>query len=154
MPGGPLDELTAALRRLYRDAGEPSTHEIGKGISYSHTTVAKALKGAQCPSWPVLEALVTYLNGDLEKFRWHWVAVRDAQDPLPDGVMSSPHGGEQLVLESGSGLARAEGEGTPTGHGERVVLRWKTRLETIEFLDEALALQWIRARMQIGDVDE
>jgi hypothetical protein len=149
-----LDELTAALRRLHRDAGEPSTHEIGKKIRYSHTTVAKALKGTRCPSWPVTEAIVAYLNGDIEKFRSYWVAVRDVQDPLPDGVAPSTRGEDRRALETGGEIVPAEGKDAPSGHDERVVLRWKTRLETIEFLDEGLALQWIKARMRIGDSDE
>lgn len=33
MSGGLLDELAAALRRLHRQAGEPSTHEIFLAIS-------------------------------------------------------------------------------------------------------------------------
>jgi hypothetical protein len=52
-------------------------------------------------------------------------------------------------------MVRAGSGGDPARDAsERVVLRWKTRLETIEFFDEGLALQWIKARMQIGDSDE
>jgi hypothetical protein len=155
MPASPLDELAASLRRLHREAGEPSTHEIGKGISYSHTTVAQALKGAKCPSWPVVKALVTYLDGDIEIFRMHWVAVRDAEDPLPESAATAADGGGQAAVPVASDMVRSGSEVDPAGNaGEHVVLRWKTRLETVEFFDEGLALQWIKARMQIGDSDE
>lgn len=151
MPGGPLDELAAALRRLHRRAGEPSTHEIGKGINYSHTTVAQALKCTRCPSWPVMTAIVTFLAGDLEEFRAYWVAVRDAQDPLPADTSKLAPSLRQLRHDEAQ---VDDAPGTPPTGSERVVLRWKTRLETIEFLDEGLALEWIKARMRMGDEDE
>jgi hypothetical protein len=151
--GGSLDELAAALRRLHRQAGEPSTHEIGKKINYSHTTVAHAFKGARCPSWPVTKAIVTYLDGDLDEFRAYWIAVRDALDPLPEKIPKPGLTTQQLQRDQSQGRADDTG-GDPSPGGERVVLRWKTRLETIEFLDEGLALEWIKARMRLGDEDE
>jgi hypothetical protein len=40
----------------------------------------------------------------------------------------------------------------PTDAG--VVMRWRTKLETIEFLNEELALQWINARIEKGILNE
>lgn len=80
---GPLHDLSAALRWLHRQAGEPGTRQIGVAIHYSHTTVAQAMKGARCPSWIVVEKIVAYLDGDLAEFKRLWIAVRDFDDPLP-----------------------------------------------------------------------
>lgn len=150
MSDAPLDDLTAALRRLHRDAGEPSTHEIAKKIKYSHTTVAQALKPTRRPTWPVLEALVKHLGGDLGVFRAYWIAVRDIEDPLP-----LPHNGQSGIVQSAKDETGAHSEDHLEGSVDgRVVLRWKTKLETIEFFDEGLAWRWIKARMQRGDSDE
>jgi hypothetical protein len=92
MDRSPLEELAVALRRLHRSAGEPSTHVIGRKINYSHTTVAVALRMARCPTWPVLRAVVTFLDGDLEEFRSYWIAARDAEDPLLGSHAPSGHG--------------------------------------------------------------
>jgi Ig-like domain from next to BRCA1 gene/Helix-turn-helix domain len=77
-----LRDLVLALRQLHRHAGEPSTRDIAKAINYSHTTVAKAMNGDRCPSWPVLRAIVRGLHGDEDRFRELWVAVRDTEAPL------------------------------------------------------------------------
>ncbi|MFI0776340.1 hypothetical protein [Streptomyces sp. NPDC021212] len=37
-----------------------------------------------------------------------------------------------------------------TGDARKVVLRWETQQETIEIYDEGIAMQWIRAHMQMG----
>jgi len=60
MPGRPLDTLAAALQRLRRQAGYPSTRTIGRAISLSHTTVAQALNGSRRPKWEVVERIVCY----------------------------------------------------------------------------------------------
>ena len=153
MSGRPLDELAAALRRLHRSAGEPSTHEIGKRIGYSHTTVAQAFKGTRCPTWPVLEVLVTYLGGDPAEFKSYWIATRDAEDPLP-GTHPAP-----ITLSYGSELSTdaIDSDNDPrsdaNGSAQRLVLRWKNELETIEFFDERLAMHWIKTRMQTDETD-
>jgi hypothetical protein len=133
----PLEDLSAALRGLHRAAGEPSSHEIARKINYSHTTVAQTLRMQRCPSWPVFESVVKCLGGDIEKLRPYWVSARDAEDPL-----ISPHLNDERSGEQGD---------APPGP---VVLRWKTRLETIEFYDRGLAQQWIRARTLEGNQGE
>jgi GGDEF domain-containing protein len=99
----PLTSLTGELQRLHRHAGEPSTHKIAKETGYSHTTVAKALKGDTCPSWAVLSGIVTTLGGNVEQFRSHWIAVRDSQQPLNESPLTanpSPDTSEAFVLTS------------------------------------------------------
>lgn len=70
---GPLAVLTVALRHLHRRAGEPSTREIGKAISYSHTTVAKILKdhvarpGGLSKRWSVISEATLRSSGS---FGW------------------------------------------------------------------------------------
>jgi hypothetical protein len=86
----PLRDLVLALRKLHRYAGEPSTRDIAKAINYSHTTVAKAMNGDRCPSWPVLRAIVRGLQGDEDHFRELWVAVRDIDAPLAQDGTSIP----------------------------------------------------------------
>jgi hypothetical protein len=78
----PLRDLVLALRQLHRYAGEPSSREIAKATNYSHTAVAKAMNGDRCPSWPVLRAIVGSLQGNEDRFRELWVAVRDTAAPL------------------------------------------------------------------------
>jgi hypothetical protein len=132
----PLEDLSVALRGLHRAAGEPSSHEIARKINYSHTTVAQALRMQRCPSWPVFESIVSCLGGDIEEFRPYWVSARDAEDPL-----TSPR------LDEGP----AEQGSAPR---DRIVLRCKTSLETIEFYDMGLAQLWIRARTREGSQGE
>ena len=88
--GDELAGLVASLRRLHRDAGEPSTHALAKSTGYSHTTIARALRGTHRPTWPVVNALVAALGGDPATFRREWVDVRDAEDPLPVRVPDVP----------------------------------------------------------------
>ena len=83
MAGNPQEALATELRRLRRLAGEPSTREIARAISFSHTTVAQALNGSRCPRWNVVSAMVRHLRGDVETFRPLWQAVRDAAEPIP-----------------------------------------------------------------------
>ncbi|WP_425300634.1 NBR1-Ig-like domain-containing protein [Nocardia wallacei] len=78
----PLRDLAFALRQLHRHAGEPSSREIARATNYSHTTVAKVLRGDRRPSWPVLRAIVRSLHGNEEFFRSLWVSVRDVEAPL------------------------------------------------------------------------
>ncbi|MFF4240084.1 hypothetical protein ACFYYL_29760, partial [Actinomadura geliboluensis] len=54
LPEGPTRDFFEALHNLYLDAGQPSVRAIQKGIGrevISHTTVHKALRGPQLPSW-------------------------------------------------------------------------------------------------------
>jgi len=81
MPGRPLDTLAAALQRLRRQAGYPSTRTIGRAISLSHTTVAQALNGSRRPKWEVVERIVCYLGGNVEQFRPCGCCTRNREGP-------------------------------------------------------------------------
>jgi hypothetical protein len=81
-PGKPLDTLAAALQRLRRQAGDPSTRTIGRAVSHSHTTVAQALNGSRLPKWEVVEQIVRYLRGDVEQFRTLWLAALETEKAL------------------------------------------------------------------------
>lgn len=78
-----LAHLSARLQHLHREAGEPSYREIGKEIKFSHTTVMKAIKCENCPSWRVLERIVDHLGGDIPEFKKLWKEIRDDAHPLP-----------------------------------------------------------------------
>jgi len=149
--------MAAALRHLHRHAGEPTTREIGKEIGYSHTTVAQALKGSRCPSWPVIEKIVKRLGGNPEEFRPFWLAVRENEDPLPTGP--------EVGWSPGTGASQPAAEGRPhfsdgqprqqSGREDSpVVMRVETRDEMIEFRHVGLAMQWIKARKQVESPDE
>ena len=66
-----------AMRVLHVEAGEPSSRTIATAIGgISHTTVNYAIRGGEFPSWAVTEKVVTYLDGDVARFRKLWVATR------------------------------------------------------------------------------
>jgi hypothetical protein len=69
--------LVCALRELRLRAGQPTTRLIAKGSGSSHTTVAETLSGKRIPSWPLVAGIVTYLDGDKERFRQLWMAATE-----------------------------------------------------------------------------
>ncbi|GGL12197.1 hypothetical protein [Streptomyces flaveus] len=105
-----LADLSAKLRRLHREAGEPTTRVIGKAIGYSHTTVAKALRGASCPSWIVLEKIVVQLRGDAHEFKRLWILARDELAPLPPvpGTRVDSEPTLAMAVESSPSYIRSE----------------------------------------------
>jgi class 3 adenylate cyclase len=80
----PIARLRTRLKRLYREAGEPSVREISKrtGRVISHTTVHVVLRCVKTPRWGQLELVVEALGGNADEFRSMWIAVRDAEDGL------------------------------------------------------------------------
>ncbi|MFJ9695263.1 hypothetical protein [Kitasatospora sp. NPDC101183] len=76
--GGPLADLTARLRELHLNAGEPSTRRIAARTAgaVSHSTVHQALTGKRLPRWGALELIVEALGGEAEEFRKAWKAAR------------------------------------------------------------------------------
>jgi hypothetical protein len=83
-------QLARRLRGWHLAAGRPSTRAISRdmtaaGTPVSHTTVADALNGTRVPSWPLLEALVAYLGGDIAETRSLWEqAVRTRVPVTPE----------------------------------------------------------------------
>jgi TIR domain len=85
--------LFAALREIHRRAGEPSTRKVAQGAGgISHTTVAAVLRGTTVPTWPVLEKIVKYLDGDIELFRQLWADTRDRPEAR------SPYSGKEISV--------------------------------------------------------
>lgn len=76
-------ELASALGDLHRAAGKPTSRKIAAAIGpISHTTVADTLAGRRTPSWPILEKIVVYLEGDIEAFRALWAAAVTPDDEV------------------------------------------------------------------------
>lgn len=151
MPDQPSDELARALRRLWRDAGEPSTRRIGKAIAYSHTVVSQALRGTRCPSWQIVEKIAVHLGGDKEELRRLWVAARDHEAPLAG---PEPYRGDHADPAPPAGVAPPDDgvDGDRSAEALPVVLRWTTtdgaRSDTWEFFNKDLALRVIRERLR------
>jgi hypothetical protein len=143
-----LRDLSAALRRLHRQAGEPSTRTISRAVGYSHTTVAQALNGSRCPSWPLLEKVVIYLGGTPAEFLRRWIDVRNAETPLPD-LPPAESSADLSQRDDGETLgAEIPYERSINIEDPDVVLRWRTTEGTYEFFSERLALQWIILQSQ------
>jgi len=69
------------------------------GTPVSHTTVADALKGTRVLSWPRLEALVSYLGGDVAEARALWAQTVAGPDPDPESHVIQVAGAGLLSLE-------------------------------------------------------
>jgi len=145
--GEALRDLAAALLRLRRRAGEPSMRKIAAEISYSHTAVTEAFKGIRCPTWPVLKAIVTYLDGDPEVFMYCWRAVRDEEAPLPQGS-TGPLPGD-VTATSSDGRSRTPETGLlgPGGSAaSQVQLTYTHGPHTLTFNSERLAWRFLKMR--------
>lgn len=75
--------LTSELQQLYLHSGSPSCRGLSarireSGGRASHSIVSVAISGARVPSWPVLEAIVRILDGDVSRFRALWADVQTA----------------------------------------------------------------------------
>ncbi|WP_416901764.1 hypothetical protein [Micromonospora echinospora] len=81
-PPGPIRILFDELKRLHREAGEPSMRTLASKISVSHTTVHAAVRGPIVPRWPILELVVEQLGGDTASIKQLWLAARKTEDEL------------------------------------------------------------------------
>jgi replicative DNA helicase len=83
LPEGPARDFFEALHDLYSSAGQPSVRTIERWIGrnvISHTTIHKALRGPQLPSWEATELIVEELaraaqenvSTTRENFRFLW----------------------------------------------------------------------------------
>jgi hypothetical protein len=148
-----LSELSAALRELQLQAGEPSTRDIASGIHYSHTTVAQVLGGGKCPKWPTLLAVVTHLGGDPDEFKRLWVAARSSVDSRSEFMdVTEAELGDEIQAGSPDGAERPR----PTVlRLTRTTARDGTRSEALEIFDRQLAQEIIRSYLQDdGDASE
>src|SRR5215831_6066618 len=74
---GPLTAFAADLRRLRRDAGNPTYRVLAEKAHYSLTTLSDAAGGRKLPTLPVTLALVKALGGDEQMWRTRWRHVAD-----------------------------------------------------------------------------
>ncbi|MEU5402877.1 hypothetical protein ABZ348_26675 [Streptomyces sp. NPDC005963] len=79
---GPVQEFAHALRRLRREAGQPTYRELSRQAGFSVTTLSLAASGRELPSLKVTLAYVRACGGDVGDWEARWlaagVAVRDA----------------------------------------------------------------------------
>ncbi|MGW1586296.1 helix-turn-helix domain-containing protein [Streptomyces sp. NPDC002386] len=133
-----LADLSARLRRLHREAGEPTTRVIGRAIGYSHTTVAKALRGGSCPSWMVLEKIVAQLRGDVHEFKRLWILARDELAPLPPVPGSCVDSEPTLAMAVESSPSYIRSESHP------VIARVDPNTGNVEFvMSPEVGLKWM-----------
>lgn len=74
-------ELRGALDRLWLEAGEPSTRQMSRQIRVngeprSNMTWHYALRCNPVPALSTLRALVSYLDGDVERFEDLWFRAK------------------------------------------------------------------------------
>jgi WD40 repeat protein len=90
-PTPPLDALRDRIKRLHREAGEPSTRDIASGThkAISHTTVANVLRCQDLPRWGQVELTVEFLGGPecVEEFKQLWLAAREFE-PEHEGTLA------------------------------------------------------------------
>jgi tetratricopeptide (TPR) repeat protein len=95
---GAVRALLEYLDALHRDAGQPSSREIGKAIGLAHSTVAPFFTGTRLIGKGNLELLVQYLGGDpaqAERLRkqaateWNTHSRRTVIDKQPAEASSS-----------------------------------------------------------------
>jgi helix-turn-helix protein len=138
-----LSELSAALRELQLQAGEPSTRDIAGAIHYSHTTVAQVLGGAKCPKWPTLLAVITHLGGDPDEFKRLWVAARSPVDSRAEFVDITE---TEIDDEKQTSSSDEPERPRPTVlRLTRTTARDGTRSEELEIFDRQLAQEIIRS---------
>jgi hypothetical protein len=86
---GPLQALKKALHELHLDAGYPSTRDIARGQSFSHSTVHELFTNTKLPNRPLLECVIEVLTAhargldlddQLDRFNALWKAAA-AEDP-------------------------------------------------------------------------
>ncbi|MFC5802616.1 helix-turn-helix domain-containing protein [Streptomyces formicae] len=90
---GPLEEFAHDLRRLRRQAGNPSYRTMAKSAHYSVATLSEAARGLHKPSLQVTLAYVAACGGDLEQWKRRWYRVSgelEARDAPARGHPGSP----------------------------------------------------------------
>ncbi|MCO8273888.1 hypothetical protein M1L60_25145 [Actinoplanes sp. TRM 88003] len=68
----PLLQFAGDLRRLRRNAGEPTYRELGKRTNYSAAALSEAVSGRRLPSLAVTTAFVRACAGDAEAWTERW----------------------------------------------------------------------------------
>ncbi len=102
LPPGAHRDLVDALHDLHHRAGWPSLRRIAAAAQYSHTTVSAVFSTDRPPSWDVLAAVVTALDGDEADFHARWLAATTPADGSPP----PPLAGRREELATLHGFAR------------------------------------------------
>lgn len=91
---GPVRDFFDALRRLHREAGEPSMRDLAKALkraepkgALSHASIYAALVGPRVPRWINVERLVCLFGGDVGCLRGLWIQAREAEDADREATM-------------------------------------------------------------------
>jgi tetratricopeptide (TPR) repeat protein len=131
------DDLTIStfageLRMLRLRAGRPSFRELQKATGYGRTVLSQAFNGNRLPTWEVVRAVVTALDGDQAGWRLRWASLAEhperGDSPAPRPAQRLPRVPRQLPaaiphfvgrraeLDRVTSLAnRAGGQGGPAG---------------------------------------
>ena len=76
------EELAVPLRRLRREAGDPTYERIAEDSGLCRNTVDNAFNARRLVRWRTVEAIVVALGGDAGRWRERWVAARGRLDAL------------------------------------------------------------------------
>jgi hypothetical protein len=76
------EELAVPLRRLRREAGDPTYERIAEDSGLCRNTVDNAFNARRLVRWRTVEAIVVALGGDAARWRERWVTARGRLDAL------------------------------------------------------------------------
>jgi hypothetical protein len=88
------EDVEAAVRRFARElrvvrrhAGDPPFRALARRMSFSVSTLTRALSGEKFPKWPVVEALLEACRADAAtraSMKRSWCAVAEMRTPIGD----------------------------------------------------------------------
>lgn len=170
---GPKRDLTLAIHALYEDAGLPGTRTISDAIrirddltdTVSHEAVRRILLGTRS-RWSKVAGLVSQLivwsvanprpDPQLALKRIHelWLAAEKSLGSSPEAPLTSfssqidqQYGGQPADIESSETLLSAKPDNSVVSTSERngqPLIRWESRMGSIEIFDRQMATQIIR----------
>lgn len=73
----PVAELAASLDALRKRSGNIPYRKMADVAKFSHTTLSRAAKGKDLPTWEVTRALVSACGDDPDEWRPRWEFARD-----------------------------------------------------------------------------
>ena len=97
-------DFFAEMNQLHHRAGRPSMRTIGSHVGCSHTTVGTVFRGPMIPRFGLVELVVEYLRGDVERFRLLWYRAT---------------GGAPEQEQSGSEQSGSAGDGADSAAADR-----------------------------------
>jgi hypothetical protein len=87
----PMRVFFAEMNELRHRAGLPSMRRIAGEVNCSHTTVSSAFHGPGMPRFGLIELIVEYLQGDVERFRQLWYEATGGAPGEPELNTSLPN---------------------------------------------------------------